>query len=225
MSGSIASHDQLCQRFASEVPCTVVNVGYRLIPEHPFPAAVNDTTAAIEWVTMQAAGLGVDSARIVAGGDSAGANLVAGASIVLRDGGGPPLKGQLLLYPATTTDFDFPSCIENADAPFLSMPYLRWLWEHYLDGDLATTDPRAVPMLADSHANLPSALVMTAQYDPLRDDGETYAAKLKAAGVKVAVRRAPRLIHGFIRATAISQDAEIEFGAACDWLRQRFCIS
>jgi acetyl esterase len=195
--GGIASHDAMCAALAAGSGVTVISVDYRLAPEHPFPAAAEDAHAATVWVADHATELGLDPARIAVGGDSAGGNLAAVASLMARDAGAPPLAFQLLIYPNTDLTMSSRSITENGDLRYmLSQDSLAWFARHYL-GDSDPTDWRASPLLADSHAGLPPALVVTADLDPLLDEGEAYAAKLEEAGVPTQVERGRNMCHGF----------------------------
>jgi acetyl esterase len=195
--GGIATHDGLCQQLATAVPAVVVSVDYRLAPEHPFPAAVQDAEAATTWVREHGAELGGDPARIAVGGDSAGGNLAAVTARRLRDAGGPPIAFQLLFYPVTDFAGPHPSHDENAEGYLLTIDMMAWFKEHYLGGS-DPADPDASPLLARDLGGLPPALVVTAEYDPLRDEGEAYAAKLVEAGVEARVSRHAGMIHGFV---------------------------
>jgi acetyl esterase len=165
----------------------VVAVDYRRAPEAPFPAAVEDAFAALEWLGAHAGELGCDPGRIAVGGDSAGGNLAAVVSLLARDAGGPPLRFQLLIYPAVdaTTPREFVSRQRANNDPFLSPGIMDWFEGHYVPDDARRDDPRLSPLRAASHAKLPPALVATAGLDPLRDEGEAYARALRRAGVPV----------------------------------------
>lgn len=218
--GDLDSHDSIAADLCSRTGAIVVAVHYRLAPEHPFPAAFDDCYAALSHVAGHAADFGVDPARIVVCGDSAGGNLAAATALAARDRNGPALAGQVLIYPACGTDFDLPSCRENAQAPMFTRDELELYWSHYLGRDRRSTSCYAVPMLAPHFRDLPPAFIATAQYDPVRDDGRLYAESLRNAGVKVELRNAPRLIHGWLRARAVSDDAKTEFKAICKAIRR-----
>lgn len=223
--GSIATHDTITAELAAATGAAVVSVDYRLAPEHPFPAAFEDAWAVLGHVAANADALGFDAARIALAGDSAGATLAAAVALAARDRGGPPLAGQALVYPALGLDFDLPSYAENANAPMLSRASTAQYWKIYLDGDFARATPYAAPLLAEDLAGLAPAFIATAQYDPVRDDGEVYAARLRAAGVPVELRRARRLVHGWLRARLMSGDAAAEFDALAAALRRFLAIS
>jgi acetyl esterase len=197
--GGLDSHDNLCRALANGAGCLVVSVDYRLAPEHPFPAAPDDCYAATRWVAANAASFGGDSERLAVGGDSAGGNLAAAVALMARDGGGPKLALQLLIYPVTDASLDFPSQNEFADDGFiLSRGDMKWFWDHYLEKPADGANPLASPLRAGNLANLPPALVQTAGLDPLRDEGEAYAAALKKAGTKVTLTRYDGVTHGFV---------------------------
>jgi acetyl esterase len=206
--GDLETHDGVCRRLSRDAAAVVVSVDYRLAPEAPFPAAVEDSYAALTWVVTNIADYGGDAARVVVGGDSAGGNLAAVcAQLAQRDG--VPLAGQLLVYPATDMAGEYASRTENGDGYFLTLADVEWFSAHYTGvagGQAALSDtavaelaadPRLSPIRAASLAGLPPAVVVTAEFDPLRDEGNAYAEALAAAGVPVAHRQFPGLIHGF----------------------------
>jgi acetyl esterase len=197
--GDLDSHDATARAIAGGVGAVVVAVDYRLAPEHPYPAAVDDAFAALKWVSEHAAELGADPSRLAVAGDSAGGNLAAVVSQLARDAGGPPIKFQLLWYPATTLDSSLPSMAENADAPVLTAADTFAFLELYLKGHDADARPATLaPANAESLAGLPPAYIATAQYDPIRDDGVRYAELLRAAGVPVELHNAETLVHGYV---------------------------
>ncbi len=194
--GSLTSHDRDCRALANRGECQVIAVDYRLAPEHPFPAAVEDAAAAIEFVAANAAELGVDVGHLAVGGDSAGGNLAAVAALHARDVG-IPLQLQLLIYPAVGgTAGEFPSRTENATGYMLDAESIEWFMAAYFP-DGTTPDWRAAPIEAASHDGVAPALVITAEFDPLRDEGEAYAVTLEAAGVPAKATRYDGLVHGF----------------------------
>jgi len=201
--GNIEMVDGLCRSLANASGCIVVSVDYRLAPEHPFPAAVDDAYCATSWVAANAAGFGGDPWRIAVGGDSAGGNLAAVVAQMARDRGRPELKFQLLVYPATDAACDTPSCGENADGYFLTRDAMLWFRNHYLPSEDDRSNPYASPLRAGDFRGLPAALVITAEYDPLRDEGEQYAARLHDAGVPVQLTRYEGMIHGFFAMGAV----------------------
>jgi len=197
--GDLDSHDDHTRLICREVEAVVVSVDYRLAPEHPFPAGFEDCLAATRWVGEHIAELGGDHKRLAVAGDSAGGNLAAAVALACQDGG-PHLAAQLLLYPSVDfrPDGDYPSRVENGEGLFLTAEDMAWFSAHYLGGDeVMITDPRASVLLAQDLTGLPTAIVGTAAYDPLRDEGEAYAAALEKAGVMVVLRRYDGLIHGF----------------------------
>lgn len=204
--GDIETHDTICQRLAAGVPAVVVSVDYRLAPEHPFPAAVEDCDAATDWVSAHAAELGGDAGRLAVAGDSAGGNLAAVVTRHARDAGGPPIAFQLLVYPVTDMTRTLPSHIENGTGYLLDSDSMTWFHEHYL-GEADPRQPDASPLLADDLSDLPPALVVTAEYDPLRDEGEAYAGRLRQAGVPVTVSRYDGMIHAFYGMNSIFDTA------------------
>lgn len=196
--GNLETHDGLCRSLANRSGCAVLAVDYRLGPEHRFPAAVEDAMAATRWAADHAEELGVDPGRLGVAGDSAGGNLAAVVSLLARDAGGPRISHQLLIYPATDLTRDWPSYQENAEGYFLTVRDMQWFESHYVRSAADRDDWRVSPGVAPSHADLPEAMVVTAEYDPLRDQGETYGELLRAAGVPVRVVRYPGMIHGFL---------------------------
>jgi acetyl esterase len=211
--GDLDSHDELCRMLCFHAQVTVVAIDYRLAPEDPFPAAVEDASAAFAWVHANAASLGIDPDRIAVGGDSAGGNLSAVVCQLARAAGAPEPAFQLLIYPKTSHE-PTRSGELFARGFFLVEEDIAWFQASYAAAD---GDPRAYPAASEDLSGLPSAYVVTAGFDPLRDEGEAYAARLAAAGVPTAVRRHPGLIHGFASMTAVSQashDAVVEMAGA-----------
>lgn len=215
--GSIESHDMTCRSLANASGCTVVSVDYRLAPEHKFPVPLEDCYAAATYVAEHASEFNGDASRLAVGGDSAGGNLAAAVSLMARDRGGPRIAFQLLVYPVTDWSFDTPSYRDNAEGYFLTTASMRWFWSHYLRNAADGADPYASPLRAGSLRDLPPALVITAEFDPLRDEGEAYAARLRDAGVAAATSRYEGVIHGFFSMAALipqGQDAVNEGAAA-----------
>ncbi len=196
--GDLDTHDVVCRTLANEGQCAVVSVDYRMGPEHKFPAAVNDAFAALKWVQAEADHLHVDAARIAVGGDSAGGNLAAVMALMARDAGGPDLRLQLLIYPATDMAMDTASHKAFAEGHLLTRSSMTWFQMMYLNGPADAADWRASPLKAASLADLPPAHVIVAGNDPLRDEGEAYAKALQAAGGKAVFSEYPGSIHGFI---------------------------
>ncbi|MEQ3549537.1 alpha/beta hydrolase [Pseudonocardia nematodicida] len=195
--GDLDVCDNPVRRIALATGAVVVSVDYRLAPEHVYPAAFDDAYAATAWVAEHAAELGGDAARIAVSGDSAGGNLAAAVAIAARDRGGPRLAAQLLLYPATDFDFTSGSYAENGAGYLLTIGSMQWFWAHYLGAQDLDRDPYLCPARAESLAGLPPAFVATAEFDPLRDEGEAYAANLRVAGVEVTATRYDGMVHGF----------------------------
>lgn len=194
--GTLDTHDATCRALARASGAAVLSVGYRLAPEHPYPAPVEDCYAALEWAAANAADLGCDPARLAVAGDSAGGNLSAAVSIMARDRAGPALRHQLLIYPVTDDDYSLPSYAENGGGDyFLSTDSMNWFWGHYVIGDEEAPLAR-VGRTPDLSA-LPPATVIAAEFDPLRDEGMAYAARLADAGIAVDAAVAPGMIHGF----------------------------
>ena len=207
--GDLDTHDLVCRTIARDCEAVVVSVDYRLAPEHPFPAAAEDALASARWVaehvTDPAAQLG-GTDRLAVAGDSAGGNLAAVVTQAFRDEG-RPLAGQLLIYPATDSDTDFPSYTENAEGYFLGTADAIWFFQHYAGASVDTADPRISPARGNL-AGLAPAVIVAAQFDPLRDHATSYAEKLRAAGVEVELLSFPGLIHGFVDMARHSQAAD-----------------
>ena len=198
--GDLESADPTCRDLANAAGCVVVSVDYRLAPESKFPAAADDCHAATQWVAANAAALGVDAKRIAVGGDSAGGNLAAVVALMARERG-PALRFQLLVYPVTDAAIDTPSYRDNADGYLLTKSSMVWFWSHYLRNDADKANPIASPLRAADLKGLPPALVITAEFDPLRDEGEAYARRLREAGVPTKLSRYDGTIHGFFGMT------------------------
>jgi acetyl esterase len=195
--GTLDTCDAICRSLANSARCATVSVGYRLAPEHPFPAAVEDCYAAAAWIADNAESLGLDPRRIAVGGDSAGGNLAAAVTLLSRERGGPAFRHQLLVYPNTDYRGETPSMREHADPMLFNRESVRWYWRHYLADEQDGRNPLASPLLAPDLSGLPPATVITAEYDPLRDEGEQYAARLESAAVAVELRRYAGMPHGF----------------------------
>ena len=211
--GDIASYDSQCRILCREVHATVLALEYRLAPEDPFPAAVEDAIAACEWTLSHVGALGADATRVVVAGDSAGGNLAAVVSQALR-GSVPGLAAQLLLYPVTDFSSERPSHEETADGLFLTRDDMSWFEAHYLGDADPREDPRVSPLAGDL-SGLPPAIVVTAEMDPLRDDGEAYADALEAAGVAVVRHRFDGLVHGFFAMGAFSSTVQVAIDEIC----------
>ena len=197
--GDLDTYDGEARSHAVGAEAVVVSVEYRLAPEHPYPAAVDDVWTATQWVAAHADELGVDADRMAVAGDSAGGNLTAVVAQLARDAGGPPIRFQLLWYPATTWDVSLPSFTENAEAPVLNLAAVTGFSRWYLgDMDLSQMPATLAPARAADLTRLPPAYIAVAGHDPLRDDGLRYAELLSAAGVPVEVHNAGTLIHGYL---------------------------
>jgi acetyl esterase len=205
--GDLDTHDVLCRQLAQASGAAVVSVDYRLGPEQRFPAAVDDCVAATRWVRAQADALALDASRLAVGGDSAGGNLAAVVCLVLREGGEPLPAFQLLIYPATDMRAVAPSHTSNGQGYLLTRDSIAYYRGHYLAEAAQWTDWRASPLLASDHRGLPPALVLTAGFDPLRDEGLQYANALSAAGVPAQYVCFERQIHGFITMGRLLEEA------------------
>lgn len=206
--GSLDGSDFGCRIMANASGCTVISVDYRLAPEYKFPTAVDDCLAVTKWVAENGPELGVDGARIAVGGDSAGGNLAAVVSQLARDGGGPAIAFQALVYPVTNYDFSTASYRDNAEGYLLERDSMEWFWGHYLRSEADGASTKASPLRHTNLAGLPPAIVLTAEFDPLRDEGEAYAKRMRAAGVPVEARRYDGQIHGFFANPAIDDGSE-----------------
>jgi acetyl esterase len=195
--GDLDSHDETCRRLCSNAGVKVVSVHYRRAPETTYPGAAEDCYAATAWVAQNARRLGIEADRIAVGGDSAGGNLAAATAIMARDRGGPAIRLQLLIYPITDALFDTDSYRDNAEGYLLTRRAMQYFWDQYVPDMDQRTEPYAAPLRAADLRGLPAALVQTAEYDPLRDEGEAYAAALQKAGVSVQQTRYDGLIHGY----------------------------
>jgi acetyl esterase len=232
--GDLDTHDTLCRQLANGSGCAVVSVDYRLAPEHRFPCAVDDSLAATQWVSRHAAELGLDASRLAVGGDSAGGNLAAVVALLLRNappeiaGAGaderaaaPVLRLQLLIYPATDMRRVAPSHTSNGQGYLLTRDTIDYFCGHYIPtdaGDLA--DVKASPLLHPDLRDLPPALVLTAGYDPLRDEGLHYAQRLTEAGVRTSLVCFERQIHGFILMGRVLDEANTAVALCADELRR-----
>ena len=220
--GDLDTHDVVCRQLAVGARCAVLSVDYRLAPEHPFPAAVEDCFSSTEFVHANARALKIDPTRIAVGGDSAGGNLAAVVALMARDAGGPKLAYQLLIYPATDQRCEFPSHERNGQGYLLTREGIRFFRAGYLPNAKDRTDWRASPLLAASHANLPPAFVLTAGYDPLLDEGRAYAERLAKAGVEVAYKEYSDMVHGFVLFGGVVDAANAAVAECCQHLRGAF---
>jgi len=217
--GDLDSHDVACRKLAVEGQLVVISVDYRRAPEHKFPAAVEDAIGATAWIAAHARGLGIDAARLLVGGDSAGGNLAAVVALAARDGNGPAICGQVLIYPATDFAMTHASHREPETSILLTHSVIRWFRDHYLNGEADVGDWRASPARASTLAGLPPAYVLTAGADPLRDEGDEYAKRLKQAGVAVTHRTFPGQFHGFFTMGKLLQQANVAVSEIGVWLR------
>jgi acetyl esterase len=216
---NLDTHDGPCRSLANGAGCVVVSVDYRLAPEHPFPAAPEDCYAATQWVAKNGSELGIDTTRLAIAGDSAGGNLTAVTALMTRERGGPALRFQLLVYPVTDCAFDTASYRENAEGYFLSRDMMQWFWRQYLTDAGQGAEPFASPLRAVDLSGLPPALCITAEFDPLRDEGEAYAARLREAGVAATTSRYDGMFHGFFGMGAMLDSGRDAVAEACAALR------
>jgi acetyl esterase len=217
--GNIDTHDVLCRQLCDASGCAVFSVDYRLAPEHPFPAAYDDALHAFHWVVDNAASLHIDPARVAVGGDSAGGNLAAAVCLGSRDSAQPPAF-QLLIYPATIMYPDTPSYHANGQGYLLTAAAMHWFMDHYLSNTADRHDWRASPLKAPNLAKLPPALVLTAGFDPLRDEGLLYADAMAAAGVATEYICFERQIHGFITMGRVLRESHAAVGVCAEALKR-----
>ncbi|WP_433755169.1 alpha/beta hydrolase [Nocardia sp. CA-135398] len=202
------SHDQLCRAMSNGVGAIVVSVDYRQAPEHRFPAAAEDAYTVLKWIAAQASSFGGDPARIAVAGDSSGGNLAAVTALLARDRNGPGIAHQLLIYPMLDPARDTASYRENAYGYFVTDDHLRWYWEQYLASDADAENPYAAPPRAADLSGLPPAYIITAEFDPLRDEGEAYGRRLRDAGVETVTVRYDGQFHGFFSMADNLSDAK-----------------
>jgi acetyl esterase len=220
--GDLEGYDALGRTLANRIGCVAASVEYRLAPEAKFPAAVEDSYAAAEWIAAHAGDLGIDRDRIAVGGDSAGGNLSAVICQMARDRNGPKLAYQLLIYPATDMRMSAPSIEENAAGPILTKAAMDWFQDHYLRSDADKLNPLASPLLASDFSRLPAAFVLTAECDPLRDEGEDYARRLQEAGVSAEVKRYAGMPHGFFSFLTAFEGSREALGDVAQRMRAAF---
>lgn len=221
--GDLESHDLTCRYLANETDSVVVAVDYRLAPEHPFPVAVDEAAAAVEWVAENATAFGGDPDRLGVSGTSAGAALAFAACLHRRELSDAPVAvaGQFLLYPIAGDDFETDSYRENADGPLLTRADMRWFFERYLRSPVDARNPFAVPLRADDLGDLPPATVVTAGFDPLREDGVALAERFEAEGTPVEHRHYPAMAHGFCSLADRVAVAETALSAVAGDVRER----
>lgn len=219
---SIDTHDGMCRQICLRTRANVVSVGYRLAPEHKFPAGVDDSLAATRWVIEHATEIGADPARIALAGDSAGGTMATVTAMRLRDEGDAAIAAQLLMYPVTDhPSAGTPSYMARGSGYGLTKEIMHWFWGHYLGDSAAADHPHASPNRAADLSRLPPAYIVTAEYDPLRDEGESYADRLRDHGVVVTRVRYGDVNHGFMSWTGLIDRSDEAMDAACAWLRAR----
>ena len=216
--GNLDSVDASLRDFCAAARCCIVSVDYRLAPEHPFPGALEDAYQATLWADMVRGNLVSAECPLLVAGDSAGGNLatVVAQMATLQDG--PSISGQVLFYPVTDTNTETASYLENAEGRFLTRSLMQWFFDQYLPNQDDRTDPRAAPLRSVDLSTLPPALIQTAEYDPLRDEGEAYAERLIASGVEVTLERRLGLIHGYFTMTSSIESAARAFDDAVAWV-------
>ena len=220
--GNVRTHDGLCRHLCQQANCVVVSVDYRLAPEHKYPAAADDCYAATAWAAANGAAINGDATKLAVAGDSAGGNLSAVVSLMARDKGGPAIVHQLMVYPVTEFKLDTPSYSQNADGYLLTKAGMIWFWGHYLGNEGDGAEPYASPMRATDLSGLPPALVITAEFDPLRDEGEEYARRLTQAGTPTACTRYDGVVHGFFGMPELVDKGAQAIAEACKALREAF---
>jgi acetyl esterase len=222
VGGDLDSHDALCRALTNAAGSAVVAVDYRLAPEHKFPSAADDCYAALLWVAAHAEEFGGDATRLAIGGDSAGGNLTAVVAQMARDRSGPAVLLQLMLYPVTDFNFETPSYRQNAEGYLLTRDSMIWFWNHYLRTEADGSSPLASPLRAANLRGLPPALIITAGFDPLRDEGDAYAARLREAGVPVTLKCYDGMIHGFLGLLSVLDQGRQGIAEAAAGLRTAF---
>jgi acetyl esterase len=216
--GNVACYDAIVRRLAAEARAAVFSVDYRLAPEHPFPAPLDDCFAALRWVVSEAETLGVDASRVAVAGDSAGGNLSAAIALQAR-AEGQPLRAQALIYPVIDPGCDSPSMTDNGEGYLLTAASMREMWDWYLSGGADRSHSFVAVGKAADMSGLPPAIVVTAEFDPLRDEGERYAAQLDGSGVETKLIRYDGMIHGFIGMREIVPEANAAMGEVASFLR------
>jgi len=203
--GDLEGADWICRSLAVATDCAVFSVDYRLAPENKFPIPVEDCYQVTKWIIENGPAERIDPRRVAVGGDSAGGNLATAVCLMARECGGPPLVYQLLLYPITNHAFNTQSYKDCASGYYLTAEDMKWFWNHYLRGEIDGRNPYASPLVAKDLSSLPPALIITAEFDPLRDEGEAYAVRLQEAGVPTKIIRYNGIIHGFLDFTDLKQ--------------------
>jgi acetyl esterase len=217
--GDLEHSDALCRALCIATGAVVANVNYRLAPEHKYPVAAEDCYAALRFVAQNAARLGIDAGRVAVAGSSAGGNLAAATALMSRDRGGPEIRAQLLIYPVLDAACAFPSYESFTEGYIISAEEMLWYWRQYLSDPNAANDAYACPLRAADLSRLPSTLVITAEYDPVRDDGEVYADQLQAFGVSARLSRYPGTLHGFFAMPRVLEKADAALAEAAAFLR------
>jgi acetyl esterase len=220
--GSIETCDGISRAYANAAGCIVVNVDYRLAPEHKFPAAADDAFAALNWASEHAGEFGGDPSRIAVGGESAGANLAAVVAQLATDAGGPALAYQILAYPVTHYDFGTESYADNAEGYFLTTDSMRWFWGLYLNDESEGSDPKASPMLKDDVSRLPPGIIVAPEFDPLRDEGVAYGKRLQEAGVDFETWVPDGMIHEFLGMTNVLPESKAAIERLAGNLKKAF---
>ncbi len=220
--GDLDVVDIPCRLLSNRANCVVVSVDYRMAPEYKFPAAAEDSYAAVKWVVENGSSINVDPFRVAVGGDSAGGNLAAVVSLMAKDRKEISLAYQMLIYPVTNHSYDTVSYQDNGEGYFLTKDSMVWFWNHYLRDEDDGRNPYASPLQAEDLSGLPPALVLTAEFDPLRDEGEAYAKRLKEAGIEVQEKRYDGLIHGFFWMPAAIEKGMESIELAAEALRSAF---
>ena len=223
--GDLDTHHGFCHALAKTSGCLVVSVDYRLAPEHRCPAAVDDAYAATNWVAQNSDAIQADPDRLAVGGDSAGGHLAAVVALMARDRKGPRIDFQVLIYPITDYSFDTASYLENKEGYMLTRDLMKWFWNHFVEDEGQANDPYVSPLRVENLSGLPPALIVTAEYDPLRDEGDAYGQRLQEAGVKVTLSPYPGMIHAFIRMTARLDKAREALDEVAGMLRRVLKVS
>jgi acetyl esterase len=220
--GDLESADASARHLTVGAECVTVSVDYRLAPDTKFPGPADDCYDAAMWAAQNAASINGDASRIAVGGDSAGGNLAAAVALMARDRGNPSLAFQLLVYPVTARNFNTNSYQQNAEGYLLSKAGMQWYWDHYLQSPADAVNPYAAPLAASDLSNLPPALVITAEFDPLCDEGEAYAQRLQDAGTPTTCTRYDGMIHGFFGMPAVIDKSKQAVAEAAAVLKQAF---
>ena len=218
--GSLETHDALCRQLANEFSCKVVSVDYRLAPEHKAPAAFDDAFAVAQWVEKNASSLEIDANRLAVAGDSAGGNLAAAVAIAAKHKGVPKISFQLLIYPTLQMRPNTQSMKEFAEGYFLEKKSMDWFYDQYLTADADINDPRYSPLAVSDLAGLPRAYIVTAGFDPLKDEGKAFADKLNRAGVAAVYVNYDGMIHGFFNMSAALPSAKTAIAAAASAVKE-----